>query len=222
MSVAGLFITFEGTEGAGKSTLIRSLAAELGFMGFDVCVTREPGGSGVAEKIRAILINEPMDPWTELLLYEASRAEHLAKTVRPALAAGKIVLCDRYSDSSLAYQGSARGIPWKKVHQANAMGTQGLTPNLTVLLDIDPEFALKRAQDPNRFEREGVEFQKKVRLGFLRALKEKPKRWYRLRIKEQSPAELTRSVMKEMQRRFPRPFKEAMKSSSKRQEGANV
>ena len=216
--MAGLFITFEGTEGAGKSTLIQSLAAELKFLGFEVCKTREPGGSALAEKVRALIIHEEMDAWTELMLYEASRAEHLARTVRPALENDATVLCDRYSDSSLAYQGEARGLPWKKVLQANALATQGLTPDLTVFLDIDPEFALKRASDPNRFEREGVEFQKRVRKGFLRAMKEKPRRWFRLRVKEQTPAELTTAVLREMQRRFPAAFRRA----SKREESLGV
>src|SRR5262245_54520564 len=111
----GVFITFEGTDGAGKSTLIGLLAERLRSLGKPVTVTREPGGSPVAEKIREVLIKEAMDPWTELFLYEASRAEHLARTIRPALERGDWVLCDRFADSSLAYQGEARGLPWAEV-----------------------------------------------------------------------------------------------------------
>jgi dTMP kinase len=142
----------------------------------------------------------------------------LAQTVRPALENDALVLCDRYADSSLAYQGEARGLPWKKVQQANALATQGLSPDLTVFLDIDPEFALRRAKDPNRFELEGVDFQKKVRKGFLRAMKEKPKRWFRLRVKDQTPAQLTTAVLRELQRRFPAAFRKA----SRREDSPHV
>src|SRR4051794_21042564 len=120
-----MFVTFEGTEGAGKSTLIRALARLLEKDGEAVVVTREPGGNPVAEKIREVILSEGMDPWAELFLYEAARAEHLAKVIRPALASGKIVLCDRYADSSLAYQAHARGLPWKAVKSLNRIATQG-------------------------------------------------------------------------------------------------
>src|SRR4051812_2020960 len=101
---SGILITFEGTEGSGKSTLISHLSQQIQNLGLETITTREPGGSEVAEKIRQVLLQFPMDPWTELLLYEASRAEHLAKTLRPALDRGVIVLCDRFTDSTLAYQ----------------------------------------------------------------------------------------------------------------------
>ncbi len=198
----GIFITFEGTEGSGKSTLISHLRQGLEKAGKKVVSTREPGGNPVSEKIRETVLNFPMNAWTELLLYEAARSENLAQFVLPALSEGKIVLCDRFTDSSLAYQGYARGLPWKKVTLLNELATQGLIPDLTVFLDIDPEVGLRRAQDGNRFEEEGVKFQEKVRRGFLRARRENPKRWLTLKIHHQTPEQLTKTVLKEVVRRF--------------------
>src|SRR5579885_542584 len=177
---SGVFITFEGTDGAGKSTLIGLLADRLRQQGCAVTVTREPGGSPVAERIREILMNEAMDPWTELFLYEASRAEHLARTILPALERGDWVLCDRFADSSLAYQGQARGLPWAEVERLNKVATRGLRPDLTVWLDVDPATGLERAREKTRFEAEGVEFQKRVRAGFARAARQAPRRWLKL------------------------------------------
>src|SRR4051812_29605230 len=108
----GVFISFEGTEGSGKSTLIHHLAICLQSLGHRVIQTREPGGNPVAEKIRQILLSMPMDPLTDLLLYEAARAQHMAETIFPALKRSEVVLCDRFTDSSLAYQAHARGLPW--------------------------------------------------------------------------------------------------------------
>lgn len=192
-------LTFEGTEGAGKSTLIRELRGLMTSQGLECETTREPGGSQVAEQIRKVILENPMAPWTELFLYEASRAEHLAKTIRPALAAGKIVLCDRFTDSSLAYQAHARGLPWKDVELLNRIATQGLKPDLTVFLDIDPAVGLGRASDKNRFEAEGLAFQKKVRAGFQRARRADPKRW--LVLKPAAPDLLARKVLEEYQKR---------------------
>src|SRR5690242_15634814 len=107
-----MFITFEGTDGAGKSTLIRHLARSLRRQGHALQITREPGGTALGNQIRRLLLQKDMNSWTELFLYEAARCEHLAKTIRPALAQKKIILCDRYADSSLAYQAQARGLPW--------------------------------------------------------------------------------------------------------------
>lgn len=204
----GLFITFEGTEGAGKSTLINVLAGEL-KRHFEaegiqrgVTVTREPGGSGVAEKIRGVILNEEMDPWCELFLYEAARAEHLARTVFPALERGDWVLCDRFTDSSLAYQSHARGLPWKEVKTLNRLATQNTKPNLTVLVDIDPATGLARARDKNRFEAEGIAFQTKVRQGFLKSKKEDPKRWFVLPAGDATPEENARKVLKALLKRF--------------------
>jgi dTMP kinase len=194
-ATAGLFITFEGTEGAGKSTLMREVARQLTAQGRRVIMTREPGGSPVAEKIRALILAEAMDPWAELFLYEAARAEHLAQTVRPALTRGEIVLCDRFADSSLAYQAHARGLPWKEVKALNHAATRGLSPNLTVLLDIDPAVGLARARVMTRFEAEGVAFQTQVRQGFLKALKESPKRWLKIQAASGTPEQLASIVV---------------------------
>jgi dTMP kinase len=205
---SGLFVTFEGTEGAGKSTLISVLARELA-QHFEnqgirrgVTVTREPGGSGVAEKIRSVILNEAMDPWCELFLYEAARAEHLAQTVFPALERGDWVLCDRFTDSSLAYQSHARGLPWDKVKTLNRLATQGTQPDLTVLVDIDPAVGLERARDKNRFEAEGVAFQQKVRQGFLKSRREDPKRWLVIPSAKGTPEENARKVLKALLARF--------------------
>lgn len=198
----GLFITFEGTEGAGKSTVMRLLGKRLEERQVAVTVTREPGGSPVAERIRSVLLAEAMDPWAELFLYEAARAEHLARTVRPALAQGHVVLCDRYADSSLAYQAFARGLPWNQVKSLNRIATQGLTPSLTVLLDIDPAVGLARASDQNRFEAEGLEFQKNVRRGFLKSRSENPRRWLVIKPAKKTPEELAEKILAELGRRF--------------------
>ncbi len=198
----GILISFEGTEGSGKSTLIRLLIQKLEAMKIEVIATREPGGNPVSEKIRETVLNFDMNPWTELLLYEAARSENLAQLVFPALRQGKVVLCDRFTDSSLAYQGSARGLPWEKVKVLNLIATQGLSPDLTVFLDIDPETGLRRAQDGNRFEAEGVHFQEKVRRGFLRARREHPSTWFTLKVQNQTPEQLAEAVLKELARRF--------------------
>jgi len=204
----GLFITFEGTEGAGKSTLISVLAGELTRYFADqairrgVTITREPGGSGVAEKIRSVILNEEMDPWCELFLYEAARAEHLARTVFPALERGDWVLCDRFTDSSLAYQAHARGLPWQQVKTLNRLATQNTKPDLTILVDIDPAVGLERAKDKNRFEAEGVAFQTKVRQGFLKSKKEDPKRWIVIPSSKGTPEENARKVLKALLNRF--------------------
>lgn len=202
----GVFITFEGTEGAGKSTLIRELATLLQAHSMSVTLTREPGGNSVAEKIRSLILSDAMDPWCELFLYEAARAEHLSKTLLPALSQGNWVLCDRFTDSSLAYQAHARGLPWSRVKTLNDIATQGLKPHLTVLLDIDPAVGLSRAKDKNRFEDEGVAFQKKVRAGFLKARKESPKRWVVISSSSGSAHDNAEKVMKVLQKRFPKHF----------------
>lgn len=198
----GIFITLEGTEGSGKSTLIRSLSEALVRMKLNVTQTREPGGSPLAEQIRKLVLEQSMDPRTELLLYEAARSEHLAQTIRPALAKGHIVLCDRFTDSTLAYQAHARGLSWKEVHLFNQLTTGGLTPHLTLFLDLPPHLGLMRAQDANRFEAEGVPFQEKVRSGYLKARRQNPKRWLTLKVNHQSPEQLTEKVISDLKRRF--------------------
>jgi dTMP kinase len=163
-------------------------------------VTREPGGTPVAERIRATILEHDMDPWTELFLYEAARAEHLARTVRPALSAGKIVLCDRFTDSTLAYQAHARGLPWKEVRALNQAATRGVRPHLTVWLDIDPAEGLRRARVRTRFEAEGVAFQAKVRQGFLKSQREEPKRWLKLKAMSDTPEAMADLVLARIDR----------------------
>lgn len=197
----GLLVTFEGTEGAGKSTLIQLLLQAF-HPRSSVILTREPGGTPVSEKIRKILLHDDMNPWTEVFLYEASRAEHVHRKILPALQKGKIVFCDRFTDSSLAYQAHARGLPWNTIHQLNETAIQGVHPHLVVWMDIQPERGLRRSQDINRFENEGVEFQKKVRRGFLKAKSLAPKRWYQLKVENKTPEELRDEVLQVLLRRF--------------------
>ena len=143
-----------------------------------------------------------MAPWTELFLYEAARAEHVEKTIIPALKKGWIVVCDRFTDSSLAYQAHARKLPWKEVKNLNHLATKGIKPDLTVLLDINPALGLKRATVKSRFEKEGVLFQKTVRRGFLKARAENPGRWLRLDVHKNKPNELAEKVFKKIEKKL--------------------
>jgi len=181
-----------------------ALRAELERRGVAVVTTREPGGVPVAEKIRSVILENPMSPWTELFLYEAARAEHLQSVILPAMARGAWVLCDRFTDSSLAYQGHARGLEWKKVETLNALATGGMEPDLVVWLDIDPARGLRAARDPNRFEAEGVAFQSKVRAGFGKAMRRRPRKWIKLRAHSSSPeamaAALAETLLKKLKK----------------------
>lgn len=173
----GKFITFEGGEGCGKSTQIARLAAWLRGKGVEVVLTREPGGTRLAELIRGLLKDELLDPPTarsELLLFLAARAQLVEKTVAPALAAGKWVLSDRFSDSTFAYQGYGRGLPLETLRLINAFACDGLTPDLTLLLDVDPATAAARMRrreaetetPADRIERAGDDFHARLRAGF--------------------------------------------------------
>jgi dTMP kinase len=142
-----MFITMEGGEGSGKSTAIKEIVDSLTKEGYSVVLTREPGGTPISEEIRNVILdkkNTEMDPWTEALLYAASRRQHIVEKILPALKEGKIVICDRFIDSSLAYQGGARGLGVDKVYAMNQYATDGLLPDLTLLFDIEPEEGLKR------------------------------------------------------------------------------
>ena len=174
----GIFITFEGCEGAGKSTQAKKVFKKLLSKGYDVVFTYEPGGTEIADEIRHILLNkkfsEKMEPKAELLLYFASRAQHIENLILPSLREGKIIICDRFSDATFAYQGYARGLDMEKIMQLNDFSTNGITPNLTILIDIDVEKGLKRGRKRNngktlfdRMENEELEFHRKVRLGYL-------------------------------------------------------
>ena len=176
-----MFVTFEGPEGAGKSTAIRTLAAALEQAGHAVLVTREPGAGEFGRKIRALLLDQDeVVPEAELLLFLADRANHVENIIRPALAVGTIVLCDRHADSSVVYQGYARGVDIEFLKSGNAFATKGLKPHLTLLFDLDPEVGLRRigdGRDNNRLDREPLEFHQKVRAGFLDLASQEPERW---------------------------------------------
>lgn len=158
-----VFVTFEGADGSGKSTQAELLRAALAAEGHDVVLTREPGGTELGEAVRAVVLDGPvMGAWAEAALFAASRAEHVEEVIRPALERGADVLCDRYVDSSLAYQGIARGLGVEAVLQLNLAVTGGLLPDVTFLLLLDPGVATGRHVDPDRLEREGTELQAKV------------------------------------------------------------
>lgn len=180
---AGLFISFEGIDGSGKSTQARLLAQTLRTQGFDVVLTREPGGSPGAEEIRALVLEGPPDRWsaeTELLLFTAARRDHLERTIRPALAAGKIVVCDRFADSTRMYQGLRSAGLRAKVDELHRLMI-GQEPDLTVLVDMDPDTGLARALarqgHEERFEAFGADLQQAMRAGFLDLAKEQPDRF---------------------------------------------
>ena len=164
------FIVFEGGEGAGKSTQSRALADYLEARGHRVRRTREPGGTPAAEAIRAVLLdtaNTGLDDRAEALLFAAARGDHAARVIRPALAAGDIVISDRYLDSSVAYQGVARDLGAERVADLSLWATGGLVPDLTIVLDVDPAVGLARVVGPDRLESEPVEWHRRVRQAFL-------------------------------------------------------
>lgn len=190
-----MFIAFEGGEGGGKSTQVRALADHLRGSGHEVVTTREPGGSPRAEAIRDLLLADgSMTARTEALLFAAARADHVAHTVRPALARGAVVLTDRYLDSSVAYQGGARGLGEDTIRDLSLWATDGLVPDLTIVLDLDPRIGLARAQDPNRLESEPVTFHDDVRAAFLGMAAAAPSR-YRIIDAGQSPTAVTAAVI---------------------------
>lgn len=181
-----MFITFEGPEGSGKSSVLDKICHQLEHDGFNVVKTREPGGTPISEQIRNIILdksNTNLEPRTEALLYAASRRQHLVEKIWPALKEGKIVLCDRYLDSSLAYQGNARGLGYENILSINNFATENTFPDLTILFDIQPELGLERIsknsnREVNRLDLEKLDFHKKVREGFLELAKKYPERFY--------------------------------------------
>lgn len=170
-----MFVTIEGPEGSGKSTATETVINKLRELGYDVLKTREPGGTPISEQIRNVILdkdNKAMDGRTEALLYAAARRQHLVEKVWPAVKEGKIVICDRYIDSSLAYQGGARGLGIDNIVDINMFATENTWPDLTLLFDIPPELGLKRIslnknREVNRLDLETLEFHKKVRQTFL-------------------------------------------------------
>jgi dTMP kinase len=191
----GCFITFEGVEGCGKSTQIRKLANLLEEQGKRVTLTREPGGCGIADQIRAILLdsaNSAMVPLTELLLYAAARAQHISEVIKPALAKGDIVLCDRFIDATIAYQGHGRKLDLELINSLNSLAAGDCRPDITLLLDCPVETGLERAMAriealgasasstarEERFERESLEFHERVRSGYLNLAAAEPERFW--------------------------------------------
>ncbi|MBO7614235.1 MAG: dTMP kinase [Bacilli bacterium] len=180
-----MFITLEGPEGSGKTTAVNAAVRELEKLGYSIVRTREPGGTPIAEQIRNVILdkaNTAMDPRTEALLYAASRRQHLVEKVWPAVKEGKIVICDRYLDSSLAYQGGARGLGIENILNINMFATEGTFPDLTLLFDIDPEVGLARiaanaSREVNRLDLEKLDFHKNVRNTFLHLAKRYPDRF---------------------------------------------
>jgi dTMP kinase len=180
----GLFITFEGGEGSGKTTQLRLLTPWLEAQGVPHIVTREPGGTMIGEKIRDLLHDcnhTDMTPEAEILLYSASRAQLVGQLILPALASGNVVLCDRYYDSTYAYQGYGRGLSLDALRRITEFATQGLKPDLSLYLDIPPEIGLNRRADSgealNRLDRETLAFHRRVRIGYRNLIKEEPTRW---------------------------------------------
>lgn len=181
----GIFITFEGPDGSGKTTQLKLLARHLEARGHRVLCTREPGGTPLAEGIRQLLLK----PWpeevlgiTEVFLYAAGRAQHVKTRILPALEAGEVVLCDRFTDSTLAYQSFGRGLSADLVRQINELATGGIRPRLTLLLDLPPEEGLRRSsqgdrgKSPDRLEREDLTFHRRVREGYLELARQEPGR----------------------------------------------
>ncbi|MDE2310062.1 MAG: dTMP kinase [Betaproteobacteria bacterium] len=174
------FITFEGVDGAGKSTHLAWFADTLRQRGLEVLVTREPGGTPLGERLREILLNQPMHAETEVLLMFAARLEHIEQVIRPALQRGTWVVSDRFSDASFAYQGGGRGVPWAKLEQLERWVHEGLQPDLTLLFDIPVEIARQRlSANPalDSFEQEQADFFERVRAAYHRRVQQNPQRY---------------------------------------------
>ncbi len=179
--MAAKFVTVEGLDGAGKTTHLAWLQSALEARGLSVCATREPGGTPFGETLREMLLHPPqaLHAESETLLMFAARREHVDKVIRPALAAGKWVLCDRFTDASFAYQACGSGVEWSKVEILERWVQEGLQPDLTLYFDVDPEIARARmhAKSPDRFEKEQEAFHAAVRAGYLRRAREHPERF---------------------------------------------
>lgn len=197
-----MFITFEGPEGAGKSTQLARLAGRLRDAGRNVMMTREPGGGTLGPAIRALLLEgEEVPPRSELFLFLADRAAHVQNVVRPAIARGELVLCDRHADSTVVYQGYGRGMDVEQLRNLNALATEGLVPDLTLLFDLPAEQGLARLNDRDRLDREPLEFHQRVRQGFLDEAAREPERWVVFDAR-QDVETLDSLVWAEVQRRF--------------------
>lgn len=208
MTKSGRFITFEGGEGAGKSTHARRLAEELKRRGQDAVITREPGGSPGAEDIRKLLVEgEPgrWDPLVETLMMFAARADHAAKTIKPAMARGTYVVCDRFTDSTYAYQGAGRGLPRETIRRIEAISVPDLKPELTFILDVPADAGLQRTaarhHDETRFERFDLPFHERLREAFRDIARNQPDRCV-LVDATQSPDEVAAAIWRTIVQRF--------------------
>jgi dTMP kinase len=207
MGKKSLFITFEGGEGAGKSTLIERVYETLSLRHLPLLKTRAPGGSKVGEAIRNILLykQDPVSPRCELFLFLADRAEHVDEVIAPALKNGKIVLCDRFNDSTIAYQGGARGFDSAWIKKLSAFASHDLQPTLTLYLDLDPKIGFKRLQQAgltkDRIESEDILFHQKIRASFHQIAKEEPKRFHILDASK-TPDEVYSQAMREIDALF--------------------
>lgn len=175
----GLFITFEGADGCGKTTQLNLLYEYLKNKGYDVVITREPGAAGLGEKIRELLLNYDgeVSSRCESFLFLADRAQNIDIIVKPALQKGRIVLCDRHTDSTVAYQGYGRGLDITEINKLNTLATNGLVPDLTIVFDVDIETSMKRVgNNKDRMENSGIEFFNRVRKGYLELATKNPKR----------------------------------------------
>ncbi|MEZ0325152.1 MAG: dTMP kinase [Fimbriimonas sp.] len=194
-----MLITFEGPEGAGKSTAIVAIAEKLRGTGCDVLTTREPGSGDFGERIRTLLLEGPdVEKKVELMLFLADRANHVQTVIKPAIDQGKVVLCDRYTDSTIAYQGYAQGLDIEFLRRANDFVTDGLQPDFTILFDITPEVGLARLGYMDRMDSLPLEFHQRVRLGYLREAHAEPRRWLVLdasRPREQVMEDVVRVLM---------------------------
>jgi dTMP kinase len=192
----GRFITFEGGEGSGKTTQIQLLRDALVRRGYTVVTTREPGGEPIAEAIRRELLRSkhPIVPQAELLLFLAARAQVVQHVIAHGLGAADAVICDRFMDSTVVYQGHARGLDLDLVRRLNLFATNGLVPHLTILLDLDPAVGLSRQTDWNRMEQESVDFHRNVRRGYLAEAQREPERWLILDASE-DPETIHRQVL---------------------------
>jgi dTMP kinase len=181
--MSGRFVTFEGIDGAGKSTHVGMLADWLRGRGHDVVLTREPGGSDVAERLRELVLHSPMDALTETLVVFAARRDHLRERIEPALARGATVLCDRFTDASFAYQGGGRGVPQQVLQTLESWVQHGRQPDLTLWFDLPPALAAQRrgaARDPDRFEQQDEAYITRVRDGYARRCADAPARFVRI------------------------------------------
>jgi dTMP kinase len=202
-SVLGLFVTFEGVRGCGKSTQARALKALAEDAGRSVTLTREPAGCPLGQRVRELLSDRSLklDARSELFLFVAARAQHVAEVIRPALEHKDIVICDRFSDSTVAYQGYGRGLDLDDVHMVNRMATRGLVPDLTVLLNVPVEMGLGRKAGeklPDRIGQEGAQFHERVRQGYLAMAAREPDRFL-VRDGTLPPEEITRTIWRRLE-----------------------